>query len=130
MIEFKRDGAGGSIIYLAYFMSNFSHRAAERFIPNPKLKFMEQCREIMRFKHFSLRAEEAYLHWIKRFIFFHEKRHPKEMGAPEMNRFLSDLATRQHVAASTQNQALFAPKGQCYSAQGCEQCELPWGTGQ
>jgi len=56
----------------------------ERFSPNPKLKFMEQCREIMRFRRLALRSEQAYLEWIKRFIFFHDKRHPKDMGEPEI----------------------------------------------
>lgn len=51
----------------------------ERFIPNPKLKFMEQCREVMRFRRLALRSEEAYWQWIKRFIFFHDKRHPREL---------------------------------------------------
>jgi len=53
-------------------------------VPNPKLKFMEQCREVMRFDRLALRTEEAYLQWIKRFIFFHGKRHPKDMGEPEV----------------------------------------------
>ena len=54
----------------------------EGFVPNPKLKFMEQCREVMRFRRLALRSEAAYLEWVKRFIFFHAKRHPKEMGGP------------------------------------------------
>ena len=52
----------------------------ERFIPNPKLKFMEQCREVMRFRRLAYRSEQAYLEWIKRFILFQGKRHPKDMG--------------------------------------------------
>ena len=62
----------------------------------------------MRFKHYSLRTERTYQEWIKRFIFFHGKRHPREMGAVEVERFLSDLATTRKVAASTQNQAFNA----------------------
>ena len=54
----------------------------ERFIPNPKLKFMEQCREVMRFRRLAYRSEQAYLEWIKRFILFQGKRHPKDMGEP------------------------------------------------
>ncbi|MGD0252578.1 MAG: phage integrase N-terminal SAM-like domain-containing protein [Verrucomicrobiota bacterium] len=50
------------------------HRPAERLVPNPKLKFMEQCREGMRFHRLALRTEQAYLEWIKRFILFHGKR--------------------------------------------------------
>lgn len=110
-------------------MNEHPPRARDRFLPNPKLKFMEQCREVMRFRHFSPRTEEAYLHWIMRFLKFcrdhphltpalsppaegaeREKqwRHPAEMGAAEVSRFLGDLAERQKVAASTQNQALNA----------------------
>ena len=77
-------------------------------VPNPKLKFLDQCREIMRFKRFSLRTEEAYVHWIRRFILWSGKRHPKEMGAVEVNHFLGHLAGNESVAASTQNQALNA----------------------
>jgi integron integrase len=84
------------------------HRPLERLVPNPKLKFMEQCREVMRFHRLALRTEEAYLQWIKRFIFFHGKRHPKEMGEPEVQAFLTHLAADRLVAASTQNQALGA----------------------
>jgi len=80
----------------------------ERFIPNPKLKFMEQCREVMRFRRLSPRSEQAYLDWIKRFIFYHDKRHPKDMGNVEVQMFLSHLATDLKVAASTQNQAFNA----------------------
>lgn len=79
-----------------------------RFIPNPKLKFMEQCRETMRFRRLALRSEQAYLEWIKRFIFFHKKRHPRDMGAVEVRAFLTHLASERNVSASTQNQALNA----------------------
>jgi len=79
-----------------------------RFIPNPKLKFLDQCREVMGFKRFSPRTVEAYLHWIRRFILWSGKRHPKEMGAVEVNGFLGHLALKERVAASTQNQALNA----------------------
>ena len=57
-------------------------------------------------KHYSIHTEDAYVGWIKRFIFFHGKRHPREMGGPEVQAFLSDLAVRGEVSASTQNQAL------------------------
>ena len=59
----------------------------------------------MRFKHYSLRTEQTYREWIKRYILFPGKRHPREMGAFEVERFLGDLATARKVAASTQNQA-------------------------
>jgi hypothetical protein len=80
----------------------------EGFIPNPKLKLLDQVSEVMRFKHYSIRTETTYREWIKRFIVFHGKRHPREMGSGEVGRFLSDLAVRRKVAASTQNQAFNA----------------------
>ncbi len=78
------------------------------FIPNPKLRLLDQVSEVMRFKHYSIRTERTYREWIRRFILFHDKRHPREMGAIEVGRFLSDLAVRHHVASSTQNQAFNA----------------------
>ena len=76
--------------------------------PNPKLRLLDQVREVIRLRHFSLRTEQAYVAWIKRFIFFHNKRHPKEMGRVEIEAFLTHLAVDGNVAASTQNQALSA----------------------
>lgn len=78
------------------------------FVPNPKLKLLDQVSEVMRFKHLSLRTEEAYRQWIKRFILFHGKRHPRELGAVAVRAFLNDLAVRLNVAVATQNQALNA----------------------
>ena len=69
---------------------------------------MDQCREVMAFKRFSRRTVEAYLHWIKRFILWSGKRHPRDMGGQEVTSFLAHLAVRDRVAASTQNQALNA----------------------
>jgi len=71
-------------------------------------KLLDEVRAILRFKHYSLRTEEAYVDWIRRFILFHGKRHPREMGAEEVRAFLTDLATVRNVAAATQNQALSA----------------------
>jgi integron integrase len=73
-----------------------------------KPKLLDQVRHAIRIRHYSPRTEDAYVHWIKRFIFFHNKRHPVEMGEKEIARFLSSLASEQHVSASTQNQALNA----------------------
>lgn len=73
-----------------------------------KPKLLDQVRQAIRTRHYSYMTEKAYVHWIKRFIFFHNKRHPNEMGEPEIGRFLSSLATDFHVSASTQNQALNA----------------------
>ena len=78
------------------------------FLPNPKLRLREQVHELCRFKQFSLRTEEAYWSWIRQFIFFHQKRHPREMGKPEIEAFLSYLTKSRNVAVSTQNQALNA----------------------
>lgn len=69
---------------------------------------LEKVREILRTKHYSLRTEEAYLGWIKRYVWFHGKRHPRDMGAAEVEAFLTDLAVNRNVSASTQNQALAA----------------------
>jgi len=74
--------------------------------PPPKL--LDQVRDKIRVKHYSIRTETQYLQWIKRFIFFHGKRHPRDLGAVEVEAFLSHLATEGNVSASTQNQALSA----------------------
>ena len=71
-------------------------------------RLLDRVREAIRVRHYSPRTEEAYVAWIRRFILFHGKRHPAEMGAPEVRTFLSDLAVRRRVSASTQNQALSA----------------------
>lgn len=74
--------------------------------PPPKL--LDQVRDRLRVKHYSIRTETQYLQWIKRFILFHDKRHPREMGAVEVEAFLMHLAVAGRVAAATQNQALSA----------------------
>ena len=71
-------------------------------------KLLDQVRDAIRLKHYSIRTEEAYVTWIKRYILFHNKRHPLEMGIPEIEAFLTHLAVDQKVAASTQNQAFSA----------------------
>lgn len=73
-----------------------------------KPKLLDQVRELLRAKYYSIRTEEAYLGWIRRFILFSGKRHPNEMGGREVARFLSHLATRREVSPSTQNQAFSA----------------------
>ena len=75
--------------------------------PRPK-KLLEQVRDAIRRKHYSPRTEQSYINWIKRFIFYHGKRHPDDMGAKEVEAFLTHLAVLEHVAASTQNQAFSA----------------------
>lgn len=74
----------------------------------PPRKLLDQARDTMRLKHYSRHTEDAYADWIKRYILFHGKRHPAEMGSAEVEAFLSHLAVDQQVAASTQNQALSA----------------------
>ena len=74
----------------------------------PKAKLLDQVRDILQLKHYSLRTEQSYTDWIRRFILFHSKRHPRDMGEKEVTAFLSHLASERHVAASTQNQALSA----------------------
>jgi integron integrase len=76
--------------------------------PPVRLKLLHRVRQAIRVRHYSPRTEEAYLHWIRRYIFFHRLRHPAEMGTAEVNAFLSHLAVSEHVSASTQTQALSA----------------------
>ena len=80
-------------------------------------------RERIRLKHYSIRTEKTYLAWIRRFILFHGKKHPKNMGKPEVEAFLTHLAVDRHVAASTQNQALNAVLFLYKEVLGTE---LPW----
>lgn len=79
---------------------------AEAGVPKPRL--LDQARDRMRVKHYSIRTEQAYLGWIKRYILFHGKQHPLTLAASDVERFLSHLAVEGKVAASTQNQALAA----------------------
>ncbi len=71
-------------------------------------KLLEQVRNVIRLRHYSLRTEQSYVNWIKRYIIFSHKRHPAELGAAEVTAFLSYLAVSRKVSASTQNQALAA----------------------
>jgi integron integrase len=74
--------------------------------PPPKL--LDRVRRELRLRHYSARTEESYVHWVRRFVLFHGKRHPAGLGGPEIAAFLSHLACEGQVAASTQNQALGA----------------------
>ncbi len=73
----------------------------------PKM-LLEVMSDTIRRKHYSHRTEKTYLQWIKRYVIFHQKRHPREMGKAEVKAFLTDLAVEGEVSASTQNQALSA----------------------
>ena len=75
---------------------------------SPPRKLLDQVRDAIRLKHYSYRTEQTYVGWIRRYILFHQKRHPKDMGKPEVEAFLTHLAVERNVAASTQNQALSA----------------------
>jgi integron integrase len=77
-------------------------------MPASSPKLLDRVRDAIRARHYSIRTEEAYVAWVRRFIVFHSKRHPAEMGEAEVNEFLTHLAVKQNVAASTQNQALSA----------------------
>lgn len=81
-----------------------SHAATQ---PRPP-KLLDQLREALRSRHYSRRTEQAYRHGVKRFVFFHNVRHPAEMGEPDINAFVTHLAVKEKVSASTQNQALSA----------------------
>ncbi len=76
-----------------------------RMLDTPSPKLLDQIRHRARVRHFSIRTEEAYVDWARRFILFHGKRHPREMGAAAVEAFLTHLAVERHVSASTQNQA-------------------------
>jgi len=87
---------------------NFSGKFGEPEPVQPAPKLLEQARDRLRLKHYSIRTETAYLGWIKRYILFHDKRHPAEMGKVEVEAFLTHLAVARDVAAATQAQALSA----------------------
>jgi len=71
-------------------------------------KLLDQVRDVARLKHLSPRTEDAYVQWIKRFVLFHNKRHPLEMGEQEIRSYLIYLSREKYVSSSTQNQALNA----------------------
>src|SRR6266496_4198849 len=90
---------------------------------SPKPRLLDRVREAIRARHYSRRTEKTYVAWIRRYIFFHDKRHPAEMGAPEITRFLTSLAVDGKVAASTQNQALSAL---LFLYRAVLELDLPW----
>ena len=89
----------------------------------PGGRLLDRMREAIRLKHYSIRTEEAYVQWARRFILFHGKRHPGEMGAPEVMAFLSHLALERTVSASTQNQA---KAGLLFLYREVLEVNLPW----
>lgn len=89
-------------------------------------RLFEEVRRVLRLKHYSLRTEEVYLGWIRRFVLAHGRRHPRDLGAAEVEKFLSGLAVQGKVSASTQNQALSALLFLYRQVLGIE---LPWMDG-
>lgn len=89
-------------------------------------RLLDQLRDRIRLKHYSIRTEQAYLDWVRRFVRFHGMRHPREMGEKEVEAFLTDLAVAGRVAASTQNQAKSAILFLYREVMGLE---LPWLSG-
>jgi integron integrase len=108
----------GSIFHLCYFEFHFSTygdivtfnmESQLKFKPDPKLKLMDQLREVLRYHHYAYRTEQTYCQWILRYIrFFGGKIHPRDLNSHHVERFLSDLVVKQKVSASTQRQALNA----------------------
>jgi integron integrase len=76
--------------------------------PPANKKLLDQYRDTLRVKHYSHRTEETYVNWVRQFILYHQKRHPREMGVHEINQYITHLAVERRFAASTQNQALSA----------------------
>jgi len=101
MTDSTRDRGGALIL--------FPRRAGAPFPDAPApLRLLDRVRVALRTRHYSVRTEKAYVGWIRRFILFHDKRHPDTLGEAEIGAFLSSLATEEKVSASTQNQALAA----------------------
>jgi hypothetical protein len=111
-------GCGLSQTGLVGGSTNTAKKACRYILETPKITRMEslsqsagkprlldQVREQIRVRHYSIRTEQAYVDWCRRFILWHGKRHPREMGATEVEAFLSHLAIERNVSASTQNQA-------------------------
>jgi site-specific recombinase XerD len=97
--------------------------AARPLPPLQSSRLLDQVRERIRYLHYSIRTEEAYVHWIRAFVRFHQLRHPREMGAPEVEAFLSWLASERRVAVATHKQALSAL---LFLYQQVLELELPW----
>ncbi len=97
--------------------------SGERLAAAPPPRLLDRVRSAIRTRHYSRRTERAYVGWIRRFILFHDKRHPADMGGPEVTRFLTHLAVDEHVSASTQNQALSAV---LFLYREVLRVELPW----
>jgi hypothetical protein len=102
-----------------------SFREASSTEPS-KPRLLDRVRGALRARHYSRRTEDTYVAWLRRYILFHDKRHPAEMRAPEITRLLSALAVEDNVAASTQNQALSAL---LFLYREVLELDLPWPDG-
>jgi len=90
-------------------MASYRNKVNQKSTFRPSApRLMDQVREVLRYHHYGKRTEEAYVRWIKGFIYFHNKQHPKDMGKAEIEAYLSHLAVNENVAVSTQNQAFNA----------------------
>src|SRR3954447_15897296 len=98
----RRDGGGDVVRFPA------PETGQQVCKPVGPARLLDRVHVALRTRHYSARTEAAYVGWIRRFILFHGKRHPDTMGEPEVEAFLTHLATQAHVSASTQNQALAA----------------------
>jgi len=98
---------GRTLSYGRATVKTFALRELDQSLPRQPRLF-DRVREALRSRHCSRRTEKSYVAWIRRFILFHGKRHPADLGAAEVSQFLSTLAIRDNVSASTQNQALSA----------------------
>jgi len=87
-------------------MNNDDISNTEKPLTTNKPRLLDQVREVLRVKHYARRTEQSYTHWIKRFILFHQKRHPKDMSSEEVEAFLTHLAVNRQVSPGTQNLAL------------------------
>jgi integron integrase len=99
------DVARGALEFL--YQRVLHRQLGELPLPRPP-RLLDQVKQVMRVKHYAVRTEECYVQWIRRFIFFNGTRHPRDMGAAELELFLTDLAVNGKVSVSTQNQALNA----------------------
>ena len=98
--------ASAVLILFLYTALNWAMKPGAPLLRSVRL--LDQLRERIRYKHYSLRTEESYLYWVRCFVRWHKLRHPRDMGAPEIEGFLAMLATERHVSAATHNQALSA----------------------
>jgi integron integrase len=113
---------GRPLSYGRATVKTFALRELDQSLPRQPRLF-DRVREALRSRHCSRRTEKSYVAWIRRFILFHGKRHPADLGAAEVSQFLSTLATRDNVSASTQNQALSAL---LFLYRHVLQVDLPW----